>query len=132
MGMEFINRETGVEPDIAEGVSFSGVIDCIYQVKIGKDSFSGHNVALLTGGHNFHLFGEERKASSMGGPIIVGEGVWIGSFAIIIGPCSIGDHSVIGAGAVISKDVPSYELWVGNPAFCLKKYDRDIKEWQRI
>lgn len=121
MGMEFINRETGVEPDIDSGVSFSGVIDCIDKVTIEKDAFTGHNVALLTGGHDPNKFGIARKASTTKGPIHICEGVWIGSFAIILGGVTIGKHAVIGAGAVVTKDVPEYEVWCGVPARFIKK-----------
>lgn len=121
MGMEFINRETGVEPQIAEGVSFSGVIDCIDLVTIEKDAFSGHNIALLTGGHDYTKFGEERKSSTAKGPIHIKEGAWIGSFAIVLGGVTIGKHAVIGAGAVVTKDVPDYQVWAGVPARFIKE-----------
>lgn len=120
MTMEFINRETGVEPDIAPDVSFSGVIDCIDKVTIERDAFTGHNVALLTGGHDYTKFGQERKGSTVKGPIHIKEGAWIGSFAIILGGVTIGRHSVIGAGAVVTKDVPDYEVWGGVPAKKIK------------
>lgn len=121
MRMEFINRETGVEPSIAEGVVISGVLDCIDLITLEKDVFSGHNVALLTGSHDYRLFGEERKASTLKAPIHIKEGAWIGSFAIILGGVTIGKHSVIGAGAVVTKDVPDYEVWVGVPARFIKE-----------
>lgn len=120
MGQTFINRDSGIEPDIAEGVTIAGVIDCIHKVTIEKDVFTGHDVMLLTGGHDYTLFGEDRKRVGAGGPITVREGVWIASRATIIGPCEIGKHSVIGAGAVVSKDIPEYQVWGGNPARFIK------------
>lgn len=121
----FINREGGVEPEIAEGITINGLIDCIHKVTIEKGVFFGHSVALLTGGHSPYVFGEERKHSSGGGPIYIEEGVWIASFAIIIGPADIGKHSVIGAGTVVRGNVPAYEVWIGNPAFKIKEIPHD-------
>lgn len=133
MQMEFINRETGVEPYIADGVSFSGLIDCIDFVEIDKDVFTGHNVKLLTGGHDYTKYGEERKASTKKGAIHIKEGVWIGSFAIILGGVTIGKHSVVGAGSVVTKDVPEYTLVAGNPARIIKqRHCEECNEWRRI
>ena len=125
MGQTFINRETGIEPDIAEGVTIAGLIDCIHKVTIEKDVFTGHDVFLLTGGHDYTKFGEERKKRGRGGPITIREGVWIASRAIIIGPCEIGKHSVIGAGSVVSKDIPAYQIWAGNPVQFIKEIPHD-------
>ena len=70
-------------------------------------AFMGHNVSLLTGTHDIGLIGEERMSDipTSGRDIIVGEGVWIGSNSIILGPCRIGKNSVIAANSVILKDV---------------------------
>lgn len=50
------------------------------------------------------------------GPIIVGDDVWIGADAIILSGVNIGSHAVIGAGSVVTKNVPEWEIWAGNPA----------------
>lgn len=122
-GPYYINRESGTEPDIAENALINGVIDCIHKITIEKDAFTGHDCMLLTGGHDYNRFGYERRLHGAGGEIIIREGVWIGSRAIIIGPCEIGKHSVVGAGSVVSKNIPEYELWAGNPARFIKKID---------
>ena len=120
-GAHFVNYEHGVKPEIADGVGISGVIDCIHKVTIEKCAFSGHDVMLLTGSHDYTKFGEERKKASRGGPIYIEEGAWICSRVIIIGPCHIGKHSVIGAGSVVTKNIPPYQLWAGNPAKFIKE-----------
>lgn len=106
---------------LAEDVSLDGTVDLIHNITIEKDAFFGHDVSLYTGGHDYMKFGQERKGSSSGGDIIIEEGVWICSKAIIIGPCRIGRHSAIGAGSVVSKDIPPYQLWAGNPARFIKE-----------
>ena len=53
-------------------------------------------------------------------PILIGDDCWIGSGAIVMPGLTIGARSVIGAGAVVTKDVPPYAVVVGNPARILK------------
>ena len=119
-GAHFINYKKE-NCDIADGVAISGVIDTIHKVTIEKDAFSGHDVFILTGGHDPNKLGEERKRFGAGGPVIIKEGAWLGSRCIIVGPVTIGRHAVIGAGAVVINDVPDYALAAGNPAQ-IKKY----------
>ena len=119
--MMFINQENGVKPDIAEGVTVNGLIDCSGKITIEKDVFFGHDVMLLTGSHDPSKFGPERRRV-ISNPITIREGAWIATRAIIIGPVEIGKHAVIGAGAVVVEDVPEYALAVGNPAQVKKIY----------
>lgn len=52
---------------------------------------------------------------------IIGNDVWIGTHALIKSGVKIGDGAIIGMGAVVTKDVGQYEIWVGNPAKCIRK-----------
>ena len=65
-------------------------------------------------------------------PVAIGEDVWIGSNCVIAPGVTIGKKSVIGAGSVVSKDVPPFSLAVGNPAKVVKQYDFETRQWQRI
>lgn len=62
--------------------------------------------------------------------IIIGNDVWIGAYATIMGGVKIGNGAVIGAGAVVAKDVPPYAVVVGNPARVIKyRFDEANIEW---
>ena len=64
------------------------------------------------------------------GPITVGEGTFIGAESIIMPGVSIGKHAVIGAGSIVTKDVPDETVWIGVPArqFCtLREYAERCK-----
>ena len=126
----FINYEGGEIPDIAPGVIVNGLIDCIHKITLRKDVFFGHDTMLLTGAHDPEKFGEERKRSNGGGPITIEEGAWIASRAIVLGPCTIGQHAVVAAGAVVTRDVEAYTMVAGNPAKVIKRYDKEKKEWK--
>lgn len=121
-GIEFINYDSGKKPLIADNVIINGLIDCCEQVIIEKDVFSGHDIMILTGGHDPNEFGEARRKSSNSLPIHIEEGVWLGTRCIILGGVTIGQHAVIGAGAVVTQDIPSYALAVGVPARVVKYY----------
>ena len=112
------------KPIIGKNVIMSGdepiFMDTQAQIIIGDDSFLGHGVKFLTGGHNYYLFGEERQKTLIAKPITIGKGVWIASFAIILGGVTIGDNAVICAGAVVHKNVLPYEMWGGVPAKFIK------------
>jgi acetyltransferase-like isoleucine patch superfamily enzyme len=64
-------------------------------------------------------FGYDREAGSKG-DIIVGDDVWIGTNAIICSGVKIGQGAIVAAGAVVTKDVPSYAVVGGNPANLIK------------
>ncbi len=51
----------------------------------------------------------------------IGNDVWIGNCVLIKSNVSVGDGAVIGMGSVVTKDIPPYEIWAGNPAKCIKK-----------
>lgn len=51
----------------------------------------------------------------------IGNDVWIGSHCQIKGGVTIGDGAIVGMGSVVTKDIPPYEIWAGNPARCIRK-----------
>ena len=56
-------------------------------------------------------------------PVEIKEGAFIGAFTIILKSVTIGEHSVISAGSVVTKNIPPNEVWGGNPAKFIKKLD---------
>ena len=77
-------------------------------VHIGEYCFFGHDSMLLTGGHDWRQTGEDRMYTwpDSGGDIIIEDGAWVASQAIILGPCRIGANSVITSSSVVDFDVP--------------------------
>lgn len=64
-------------------------------------------------------------------PVVIGEGSWLGEHVCVIG-ASIGKHCVIGANAVVTKDIPDYSVAVGAPARVIKRYDTDSSIWESV
>jgi acetyltransferase-like isoleucine patch superfamily enzyme len=64
--------------------------------------------------------------------ITVEDDCWIGANAVITAGVTIGKHSVVAAGAVVTKNIPPYSVAVGNPARVIKQYDFEKKQWVRL
>ena len=92
-------------------------------VAIGDYSFCGHNVCLLTGTHFLDQTLEARQGyPTVGRVFVIGKGVWIASNATISGPCVIGDHAAVAAGAVVlGGELEGGWLYGGVPARKLKR-----------
>ncbi|MFL9877051.1 sugar O-acetyltransferase [Herbaspirillum rhizosphaerae] len=81
---------------------------------IGDDVMIGSNVSIITSGHP--ISPSQRHTAVIAKPIRIERNVWIGAGATIIGGVTIGENSVVGAGSVVTRDVPSNTLVGGNPA----------------
>jgi len=94
------------------------------KIVVGSNCVFGEDVMLLTGKHNFISDVSDEKdlhaVPEDGRDIIIGKNCYIGSGAIIIGKVVIGDYAVIGAGAVVTKDIEARTLYGGIPARKIK------------
>ena len=81
---------------------------------IADDVMIGPNVSLITVGHP--LEPSQRRAATIGKPIVIERNVWIAAGAIVIGGVTVGENSVVAAGSVVTMDVPPNTLVGGNPA----------------
>lgn len=87
-------------------------------ITVDADAFFGHRVSVLTGTHDVSLRGLDRQRAvpPEGRDVHVEEGAWVGSGAILLGPCRIGAHAVVAAGAVVTGDVAPQTMVAGVPA----------------
>ena len=85
-----------------------------------------HNVMVLTGIHEINVKGSQQRRKTLenaGRDITIKKGAFVCSGAIILGPVTIGQDSVIGAGSVVVKDIPDGVLAVGNPARVVRRIE---------
>lgn len=92
----------------------------VVAITIGDDCQIGPNVQLLTPTHPIDP-GARRAKLEAAEPIVIGENVWLGGGVIVCPGVSIGDNSVIGAGSVVTKNIPANVVAVGNPARVLRE-----------
>ena len=95
-------------------------------ITIGEYAFFGHDVAVLTGTHDIEQFGRARQLAfpRSGQDVVIGEGVWLASHVLVLGPVTIGEHAVVAAGSLVRDDIEPYALVAGRPAKVLKKIAR--------
>lgn len=92
-------------------------------ITIGDDVQIGPNVQLLTPTHPLAA-GPRRDKLEAAKPISIGNNVWLGGGVIVLPGVSIGENTVVGAGAVVTRDLPANVVAVGNPA----RVVRDLPE----
>ena len=89
-------------------------------VTIGDDCFIGPNVSIYTACHSTDP--EERNSRrEWAEPVTIGNSVWIGGSVTILPGVTIGDNTTIGAGSVVTKDIPSNVVAAGNPCRVIRK-----------
>lgn len=116
----------GVNTYVGDGVYMNTgcvILDCA-RVEIGDRTLLGPTVQIYTAIHP--LDADERAACmETAKPVILGRNVWIGGAAVILPGVTIGDNAVVGAGSVVTKDVPANCVALGNPAKVTKEIGRD-------
>lgn len=90
------------------------------RVTIGDDCFIGPNVSIYTACHSTDPV-ERNSRREWAMPVTIGNSVWIGGSVTILPGVTIGDNVTIGAGSVVTRDIPSNSIAVGNPCKVIKK-----------
>ena len=90
------------------------------RVTIGDDCFIGPNVGIYTACHSTDPV-ERNTRQEWALPVTIGDNVWIGGSVTILAGVTIGDNVTIGAGSVVTRDIPSNVIAVGNPCRVIKK-----------
>jgi len=109
--------------NIRIGENFFANFNCVIldeaPVRFGRNVMLGPNVSIYTAGHPLDI--ETRNAGvEYAYPVTIGNNVWVGGNVIILPGVSIGDNSVIGAGSVVTKNIPANVVAVGNPCKVLR------------
>ncbi|MGE0076427.1 MAG: sugar O-acetyltransferase [Bacteroidales bacterium] len=103
------------------------ILDCA-KVTVGDNVLIGPNVGIYTAGHPLH-YEIRNQEYEYAFPITIGDNVWIGGNVVINPGVSIGKNSVIGSGSIVTKDIPSNVIAVGNPCKVLRKLTDDDRQY---
>lgn len=102
-------------------------------VTIGSHVNLAQNITVTGLNHNFEdvtiPIDEQGVSTSQ---VIIEDDVWIGANAVILPGVTIGKHSVVAAGSVVSQSIPPYSVCAGIPARVMKQYDFESKEWKKV
>lgn len=91
-------------------------------IQIGRNALLGNKVELISGNHIFEDPNTPiRFQGTKLGKVTIGEDVWLGTNTIVLPGVTIGDGSVVGAGSVVTEDIPNYSVAIGAPAKIVKK-----------
>lgn len=109
---------------IEVGENFYANVNCIMldvgKITIGDNVLFGPNISIYTAGHPIHP--ESRNSGyEYGIPVTIGSNVWIGGSCVILPGVSIGNNVVIGAGSVVTKDIPDNVCAAGNPCRVIRE-----------
>lgn len=96
-------------------LNFNCVILDVVEVSVGEYTQIGPGVQILTADHPRDP-AQRRAMLEFGRPVRIGANVWIGAGALILPGVTIGDDAIVGAGSVVTRDVPAGATVVGNPA----------------
>lgn len=97
-------------------------------IYIGSNTMLGPNVTIATAGHPI-LPSLREKAYQFNAPVHIGKNCWLGAGVIVLPGITIGDNSVIGAGSVVTKDIPENVIAVGNPCRILREIGEKDREF---
>jgi len=98
------------------------LLDCA-PIDIGTQVFIGPRVQLLTALHPVDDHAARRAGWESAAPVTLGDGVWLGAGVIVCPGVAVGEDAVIGAGSVVTRDVPARVLAAGNPCRVIRSLE---------
>ena len=114
--------------------SFVGISNIIIgPVSIGNNVILAQHIVASGLNHGYEDVSIPPSKQKVGtSPITINDNVWVGANCVITAGVTIGKHSVIGAGSVVTKNIPDYCVAVGNPARVVKRYNAQTQIWEKV
>lgn len=106
---------------------------CAESISIGNNCMFASDVFISDENHGICIDGWPYISQPLSvNPVVIGNNVWIGEKCIILPGVHIGNNAVIGAGSVVTHDIPENSMAAGNPAHVIKIWNADRNEWIKI
>jgi maltose O-acetyltransferase len=115
----FCDYGTNIELGERVFFNFNCVVLDVCRIRVGDFTLFGPAVQIYTPMHPFNA--EQRRREEFGKPVDIGADVWVGGGAIILPGVRIGSRAVIGAGSVVTRDVPEGVFAAGNPCRVIRE-----------
>ena len=109
-------------------------ITCAHSVTIGPECVLSDYVYIADTAHGFDPTGPQIMAQPLEskGPVMIGRRSFVGIGARILPGVTLGEHCIVGTGAVVTRSFPAYSMVAGNPASLIKRYDAASGTWQKV
>lgn len=104
-------------------INHYSIVDCHYSITIGNGVNIGPHCYIGDFDHNIKLATDNTTDVQFDGvalPVIIENNVWLGAGVVVLKGVTIGEGAIVGAGSVVTKDIPSNAIFVGNPARFIK------------
>ena len=98
------------------------------KVTIGSNVQFAPNVSIYTAGHPLHP-DSRNSGYEYGLPVTIGDNVWIGGNVVLLPGVTVGSNSVIGAGSVVSRDIPEWVVAVGSPGRVVRRITEEDRKY---
>jgi acetyltransferase-like isoleucine patch superfamily enzyme len=137
LNIAYNNPDSPIMIDIGEGTNIGRrcTISAANRIVIGKNVLLAPNVFIADTNHKYQHVDipiMHQGITTHSDQVCVGDNTWIGINSVIVGNIRIGTHCVIGANAVVTKDLPDYCVAVGNPCRIVKLFDVETQSWEKI
>jgi acetyltransferase-like isoleucine patch superfamily enzyme len=131
---DFSAINNGVGPVIIGDRTKIGLSNTIIgPVTIGNDVRLAQNITLSGLNHNYEDVSLPIHVQGVyTAPITVEDDCWIGANVVAVAGVTIGKHSIVAAGSIVTKNIPPYSVAVGNPARVIKTYNFETKTWEKV
>lgn len=101
-------------------------------IEIGDDVWTGHYVHITDMNHGYEDSDTPiSRQNQPEQPVRIGDGSWLGHNCVVLPGVTIGRHVVVGAGSVVTTDLPDFSVAVGSPARVVRRFDPDLG-WQQV
>lgn len=128
-GVELPHTLLSFSNNVIIGYNFTALV--ANTITVGANTIFASNVALISENHGIEVetdvpyYAQELTT----GPIVIGEGCWIGQNVIVLPGVTIGDKCIIGSNSVVTKNIPSFSIAAGVPAKVIKIYSFEHHSW---
>lgn len=109
-------------------MNYNCMIIDVAKVTIGDNCMFAPNVAIYTAGHPVHPV-TRNSLYEYGVEVTIGDNVWIGGNSVVLPGVHIGSNTVIGAGSVVTKDIPDWVVAAGNPCKVIRKITEEDRKY---
>jgi maltose O-acetyltransferase len=103
-----------------------------FRVTIGSNVDIAPRVVVLSGSHEIDMFGSHSAGEGAGGEVHIEDGAWIGANSTVLPGVTIGRKAVVGAGSVVTRDIPAFTVAVGNPCRPIKRWNHELAAFEDI